>query len=278
MIDFHTHTFPDAIAARAVTGMAQAADIKSYSDGTVAGLRQALSKAGVDRAVLMPVVTKPHQAAPINAAAVALNEAGGPLVSFGGIHPENENYRKILTGLARARVPGVKLHPLFQGAAADDIRYLRIIDLAAQLDLIVLIHAGLDPNFPGLDLASPGRLARVMREIPYPRVILAHMGGLGQWDAARELVGCPAYLDTACALYPWRDKLGRAAFHLEYDVLTAESFCALVRAHGADRVLFGSDSPWTDIGESLSLIRSSGLTEAELDAVLGGNAARLLGL
>ncbi len=278
IIDFHTHTFPDAVAPRAVAALAAGANMKNYSDGTAAGLQRALGDAGVDMAVVMPVVTKPRQTDAINAAAAALNASRGALVSFGGIHPDTENYREVLRGLHDAHIPGVKLHPLFQGTAADDIRYLRIIDCAAGLGLAVLIHAGLDPNYPGLDLASPARLTRVMREIPYGKLILAHMGGLGQWDAARELAGCPAYLDTACALYPWRDREGNAASHPEYDALTGEGFCKLVRAHGADRVLFGSDSPWTDISESLSLIRSSGLTEPELRAVLGGSAARLLGL
>ncbi len=278
IVDFHTHSFPDAVAPRAVAGLAAGANMKSYSDGTNAGLKAALSRAGVDRAVLMPVVTKPHQADAINRAAVALNVSGGPLLSFGGVHPDCENYREIMKGLAEAHVPGVKLHPLFQGVAADDQRYLRIIEYAAELDLYVLIHAGLDPNYPGQDLASPKRLLNVLRQVPYPKIILAHLGGLGQWDKARALVGSAAFLDTACALYPWRDREGRIASHPEYDALTKEEFCAIVRAHGVDRVLFGSDSPWTDISESLSLIRASGLTEAELEAVLGGNAARILGL
>lgn len=278
IIDFHAHTFPDSIALRAVEGLSKGADMRAYADGTNSGLLSAMGRAGVDRAVLQPVVTKPHQAAAVNAAAVALGASGGPLLSFGGVHPDSEDYREILKGLAHAHVPGVKLHPLFQGVAADDLRYLRIIEYAAELGLYVLIHAGLDPNYPGQDLASPKRLSNVLRQVPYPKIILAHLGGLGQWDDARELVGSVACLDTACALYPWRDRAGRAASHPEYDALTGEAFCAAVRAHGADRVLFGSDSPWTDMAESLSLIRSSGLTEAELEAVLGGNAARILGL
>ena len=52
----------------------------------------------------------------------------------------------------------------------------------------------------------------------------------------------------------------------------------ILRKHGAERVLFGSDSPWGDPGEELGVLRGLGLEETELEAVCGGNAARLLGL
>ena len=55
-----------------------------------------------------------------------------------------------------------------------------------------------------------------------------------------------------------------------------EQFVRLVRRHGPDRVLFGSDSPWTDPGEELARLRGL-LDDRELAAVLGGNAERLLG-
>jgi len=45
-----------------------------------------------------------------------------------------------------------------------------------------------------------------------------------------------------------------------------------------DKILFGTDSPWQDQAADLAEIRSLGLTPDEQAAVLGGNAARLLGL
>ena len=55
-------------------------------------------------------------------------------------------------------------------------------------------------------------------------------------------------------------------------------FVKAVRRHGVDRVLFGSDSPWSDQSEALNAVRGSGLTDSELSAVLGGSGAKLLGL
>lgn len=277
VIDFHTHTFPDALAPRAVAGMAGAADMMNYSDGTASGLRTSMARAGIDLAVLAPVVTKPHQAEGINRAAAEINahtdETG--LVSLGGIHPDSEEPEIILRNLAAQGFRGVKLHPLFQGVPIDDRRYLRIVELAASLDLIVLIHAGSDPNYPGLDYASPKRLAALLREVPHNKIILAHMAGFADWGEAEALYGAPCYIDTAVALGPWRRQNGELSAGRP---MSPERFVRAVRAHRVDRVLFGSDSPWSDEAEALEAVRSSGLTEAELEAVTGVNGARLLGL
>ena len=279
IIDFHTHTFPDALAPRAVGGLAVSGNMKNYSDGTLSGLTASMRRSGVDLAVAAPVVTKPNQTEGINRAALEIikttKDTG--VMSLGGIHPDTENYRETLENLKRDGFAGIKLHPLFQGTAIDDIKYLRIIEKAAELGLVVLIHAGLDPTFPGVDLSGPDKLLNMLRAVPYERIVLAHLGALGQWEEAEELFGLNVYIDTACALYPWRDREGNLTSG-GYSPLDRESFTKIVRKHGIERVLFGSDSPWTDQKESIDLIKSSGLTDTELTAVLGGNAKRLLGL
>lgn len=280
VIDFHTHTFPDALAPRAVGGLSQGADMMSYSDGTASGLRASMARSGVDISLVAPVVTKPHQTESINRAALMANAAFAKtgLMSLGGIHPASDDWRETLDFLAANGFKGIKLHPLFQGVAVDDIRCLRLIERAAELGFIVLIHAGLDPNYPGQDLAGPERLLNMLTAVPYDRIVLAHLGALGQWRDAQELYGRDVYIDTACALYPWRDRSGLISPRPGYTPLTAEEFTAIVRRHGVHRVLFGSDSPWTDQAESINLLRASGLSEDELSAVLGENASRLLGL
>ena len=52
---------------------------------------------------------------------------------------------------------------------------------------------------------------------------------------------------------------------------------AMILAHPADRILFGTDSPWSDQAAELARWRALGLPEDFLAAALGGNAARLLG-
>ena len=280
IIDFHTHTFPDRIAKRALAKLSESAHIKNYLDGTLDDLRSSMQTAGIDYAVLLPVVTNPAHQEEINRAAIVTNdrfqETG--ILSFGGIHPDNENYRQILRDLAAHNVGGIKLHPVFQKTCFDDIRYLRIIECACENDLIILTHAGIDASFPDLTLVTPDRIRNVLKKIRPKKLVLAHMGGWHCWDQAEELLApYDVFLDTAFSLNPLRSGDGQANGDM-YKPLENEQFLRMVKTFGAKRILFGSDSPWTDIAESLDLVRESGLTPAELDAVLGGNAARLLGL
>ena len=281
IIDFHTHTFPEQIADRAIKKLSQSARIKNYSDGTLAGLKRSMKAADVDYVVLLPVVTRPSQQEDINRTAIertqSFRETG--ILSFGGVHPDNENYREILINLAAHGIPGVKLHPVFQGINFDDIRYLRIIDCACENNLAVLIHAGFDASFPGADYASPARIRKVYDQIKPDKLILAHMGGWNDWYSAEELLaGRNVYLDTAFTLSLMRSNTNGAASTEHYTPMSKEQFLRMVEIFGSNHILFGSDSPWTDIAESLQLVKKSGLEGPELNAVLGGNAAKLLGL
>lgn len=294
IIDFHTHTFPEQIAKRAIAKLSDSAHIKSYSDGTLEGLKQSMKTAGIDHAVLQPVVTKPIQQEDINRLAIETNEhfQDTGILSFGGIHPDNEDYKEILKSMARHGIPGVKLHPVFQRTYFDDIRYLRIMDCASENGLIILIHAGLDASFPGADYVIPGHIRSALKQVRPDKLILAHMGGWGCWEEAEELLAdYNVYLDTAFTLSPLRSNTegsaltsspprsntDSSAVPQHYTPLSREQFLRMVKSFGAERILFGTDSPWADMAESLELVRESGLTASELEAVLGGNAARLLG-
>ena len=281
IIDFHTHTFPEQSVKRAIAKLSESAHIKNYLDGTLASLQSSMRKAGIDCAVLLPVVTNPSHQKEINRTALQTNEhfSETGILSFGGIHPDNENYREILINMAAHGVPGVKLHPVFQGINFDDIRYLRIIDCACENNLIILIHAGYDASFPGADFASPTRIRSVYDQVRPDKLVLAHMGGWNDWDSAEELLAdCNVYLDTSFTLSPMRSNTDGTESTEHYTPMSNAQFLQMVKIFGADHILFGSDSPWTDIAESLQLMKESGLGKSELDAVLGGNAARLLRL
>ena len=93
MIDFHTHVFPDKIAAATVAALAKVSNTAPHSGGTADELLSLLSDAGADVAVNLPVLTKPTQFDSILNYAVALNgrEYGKErIISFAGIHPADE--------------------------------------------------------------------------------------------------------------------------------------------------------------------------------------------
>ena len=285
LIDFHTHTFPDELANKVILKIAGDASIRHYTEGTNSSILESMDRAHVDMSVILPVVTKPSHCETINKVAKDVNDRYFPrLLSFGGIHPDNEDYRKILKDLAESGIKGIKLHPLYQGIAIDDIRNLRIIDCASELGLIVVIHAGKDLSFPG-DFADPFRISRMLDEVHPEKIVLAHMGSYACWEEVYELLcGRGAYLDTSFSLNPvrplkdtpeGRDSL--AANPLLVSPLSRELFRKMVEKNGVDHMLFASDSPWGDQKETFDLVYEC-LDGSEKDAVYYGNALRLLEL
>lgn len=278
-IDFHTHTFPEAIAARTIAKLEKSARTASYADGTADGLRASMERAGIDFSVILPVATRPGQAETINRVAIETNdrhrETG--LVSFGGIHPDNADYRQILRSLAENGIRGIKLHPVYQQTYFDDIRYMRIIDCACENGLTVVTHAGYDISFPGGSQAVPKRILAVLDTVKPDKLVLAHMGGWRCWDEVEQhLAGAPVWLDTSFTATPIRPAADTCRTPEECYTLSPEQFCRIIRRHGAGRVLFGSDSPWSDQDEAITLLTKSGLAPEECTAILGGNAEKLL--
>lgn len=266
MTDFHTHAFPDAIAAKTIPMLAAVAGLTPTHNGTAADLIRIEREAGIDRAVVLPVVTKPSQFESVNRFAAELDRTPG-LRAFGGMHPDCEEPEEKLRLLREQGVRGIKIHPDYQGAFIDDPRYVRLIRAALALDLYVVTHAGFDPVSPEAVHCPPDRAARML-DLVYdeppavPRIIFAHMGGVGmQKEFAAWLLGKPVYIDTSFVL-PDLDPLAAAA---------------LIRAHGTDKVLFATDAPWGDPKVFLSAFDRLPLTAAEREAVLEGNAAKILG-
>ncbi len=74
IVDFHTHIFPDKIAARTIEKLENIANIKAFTDGREHSLSASMQKAGVDLSVVLPVVTKPEQFDTVNEFAMQLNE------------------------------------------------------------------------------------------------------------------------------------------------------------------------------------------------------------
>ena len=279
IIDIHTHTFPDRIAAPTLEKLQSLSHTLPFTDGTVDGLRASMEAAGVDRSLVLPVATSARQVVHVNDASARINDRASEtgIYSFGCMHPDFDGWREELARVASLGLRGVKLHPVYQGVDFDDPRYLRILDRCGELGLAVLVHAGLDVGFPGLEHCSPEMARRAVDQVGPVKLILAHMGGWRQWDRVEKLLpGTGVYLDTSFSLgrmTPLGDGYYGPA---DLELMGAEQFVRLVRAFGADHVLFGTDSPWGDQGEALDRLRALPLEGEELDAILGGNALRLL--
>ena len=281
IIDIHTHTFPDKIAAATLDKLKHLSHTIPFTDGTAAGLAASMARAGVDRSVVMPVATSPRQVPHVNDASARMNELGAQtgVLSFGCMHPDFDGWKEELARVRDLGLKGIKLHPQYQDTDFDDPRYLRILDRCGELGLVVLTHAGLDIGMPGKDNCAPEMVARVLEQVGPVKLVLAHMGGWRQWDRVEALLpGTGVYLDTSFSLgeiTPLDDGHYRPG---DLPLLDEAAFLRMVRRFGSDRILFGTDSPWDDQETALARLRALPLEPAELEAILGGNAKRLLGI
>ena len=267
LIDFHTHTFPDSIAERSMTALNERINkqaghyLNPLTDGTASGLEKTMVREGVDISVVLPIATKPSQTDTINTVSVDIR--GDKLISFATIHPQNDNKADILTKVKDDGYIGIKLHPDYQNCYIDSKEYIEILQICERLGLYTVIHAGVDGGYPPPYHAQPDRIKNTLEYISGRYLIAAHMGGYLNWDEVeKHLVGTDIYFDTA----------------MTYGYLQPEQFRRIIKNHGADKILFGSDCPWNPPSGVLSLIESLGLDSDELEKIKWRNAADILGI
>lgn len=268
IIDLHAHIFPDKIAAVAIPELESHLpnNQKACSNGTLTGLLEGMKDGDVTYSVILPVVTAPKQFDSLNRFAETVSHTEG-IISFGGIHPDNDNIVQRLQSLKDRGFKGIKLHPDYQHCYINDPRYINIIRTCVELDLMVSIHAGVDIGYPDPVHCPPELTVKMLdavyegKEPEKAHIILAHLGGHDMYDDVEKyLAGRNVYFDTAYSI----------------DQLPVDQCVRLIRKHGADHVVFGTDSPWTRQKQQADYVRSLPLTEEEKELILWKNAAKFL--
>lgn len=257
LCDAHTHVWPDKIAAKALKGRVDF--MEAEFDGTVSGLTTTLDRAGISRCVVMGIADEARYLHRTNEFIGSLRSER--LLPFGTVHPDlgvEENVESLRVN----NVMGVKLHPLFQRFRLDDERLLAILDALGD-DFPVIAHVG-KGGVPETDqLATPAMLAAIVDQLPRLRLMATHFGGFHRLEEVEEhVIGRNVVLETS-----WPPTLRQ---------LPPERVVELIRRHGVQRVVFGSDWPMSDPVECMDVIRELGLEEAEVDAILGENLSRWL--
>lgn len=158
---------------------------------------------------------------------------------------------------------GLKIYPTYQHLFPNDHRLYPIYAVAEQAGIPVMFHTG-SSVFKGarLKYGDPLYLDDVAVDFPNMNIILVH-GGRGFWyeraffltrlheNVYLEIAGLPP--QKLIDYYPELDRIG-------------------------DKVLFGSDWPGiTNLQDNINTIRNLPLPAEQIEKILGGNAAKLLG-
>jgi len=263
IIDFHTHIFPDDLAPRAMATLLKQSEriYEPVHNGALSGLLRNMDDWHIGASVVLPVITKASQTKSTNEWARSI--CSDRIIGFGSIYPHTDNYKKDIDFVAGLGLKGLKFHAEYQDFILDEDKMLRIYDYALGKGLILLHHAGFDPSFPPPYRSTPKQFARIDKLMQGGVIIAAHLGGHAYWNETEEiLAGSGIYLDTS----------------MGFDYYSREQFLRIAKKHGTDKLLFGSDAPWSSAEKEIKEINALPLAESDIHAILGGNAKRLLGV
>ena len=289
VIDAHVHLYPPE-AGREPTAWAEANGEKHWATlctrrrkngrlvqgfSTLDELLRDMDAAGVAKAILLGWYWENHATCIQQNAFYAECVRAHPdrLAAFATVQPTVGE--AALDAVRQAKGMGLiglgELSPHSQGVPLSDPWWIKLIELAGELELPVNLHVT-DPKsapYPGRVETPLADFVRLAREFPRTKFILAHWGGGLAFDSeCRALRN--VYYDTA-------------ASPLLY---ASDVWARGLSATKGDRVLFGSDYPLIAYPKIqtepeflgvLDEVRSAGLTDAQITALLGGAAAKLFG-
>jgi uncharacterized protein len=293
VIDAHVHLYPPEVGRDPAAWAAEQREdhwavlcarkrksgqpVQSFP--TLEELLRAMDAGGVERSVLLGWYwQQPETCAWQNRFfAECVRAHPDRLDAFAAVHPA-AGVDAVRAEMRRARDDGLcglgELSPHSQGIALADPALNAAIGLAADFGWPVNLHVA-DPSarrHPGWIETPLDALVLWLSGFPLVRFVLAHWGGglaLREGDPARRAQLAHVVYDTA-------------ASPLIYDAAVWKRALEILPP---EKVVFGSDYPlnlypktdrapgWTGI---LAEVAAAGLDSHELEAVLAGNAARLL--
>jgi predicted TIM-barrel fold metal-dependent hydrolase len=239
IFDAHAHIGAD-VDGRAMTGD---------------GMRDRMQAAGVERSIVF-ALNDPNArddfSGPNDGVWEAHEEHPGFFVPFFRLNPYND-YEWEFERCVERGFEGLKLHPVSQKFELDDPKVVRLFEMAAEIDLPVLIHAG----FAMQRIVEP--LLPTIEAHPELRLILGHSAMVEILEAARAFEGHENVL-------------------FETSVVRAKDLYVLFSALDPARIAFGSDIPYGDLPSTLhstlAAAEAAGVPDEALPGILSNNIRR----
>jgi hypothetical protein len=240
-------------------------------DASLAALLTHLETGSIDKAVILAeAVDVPYIKRIENEfVAACCREHPERLIGFASVHPDESGaVARFEDAVRRDGLRGLKLHPRFQGVAANDPRIVPLVEKAAELGVPVMVDTLLWKPAP-LRLQAPILVDDLCKRVPEAKVILAHAGGFHFMDALAVVVANDnAYLETSVSLMYFKGTPFESQFMF-----------ALKQA-GARRLIYGSDYPQKPMHEtfenSRALFRQYGFTDEDMAWFFGKTLLSLL--
>lgn len=278
IIDFHTHIYPPWLRPRREEYLQRDATFAELFANPKARMATAerlirrMDEDGVDVSVVMGIGWTDIDLA--RAANDYLIEAVAKhpdrLVGLAGVNPAwGTGAVQEACRCAEEGLRGIgELHPDTQGYDLGDLDTMApLMEVVREHGLIVTTHSSepVGHEYPGKGKTRPEVLWRFIRNFPEATIVCAHWGG-----------GLPLYgLMSEVADELDHTYFDTAATTLLYDGRIFDTVASVI---GPERILMASDYPLVRARRVIGQVESSGLSLPEKDMIMGGNAARLLGI
>lgn len=270
VVDFHLHPTKDILpwVYDWIGGFLPAGqDPRHYLEHilTKEGIVRFLDENGVDYAVALAEVNPRCTGTITNGELAEFCRGIDRLLPFADVNPHMtaDPARELERCVQELGFRGVKLYPVYQLFYPNDALLYPLYEKAQELGVPVMVHTG-SSIFQGVRLkyGDPALLDDVAVDFPDLTLILVH-GGRGFWYRSAfflSRIHPNVYLEVA-GLPPQN---------------LMDYFPDLERH--SDKVLFGSDWPGPIPKKNIQAIGALPLSEGAKAKILGGNAARILGL
>ena len=259
IIDFHTHAFPDAVAAKAIPTLEKVGNITAHTKGTLDSLLQSMDRAGIEKSVICSIATRPEQFESILQWSQTIQSSR--IIPLPSIHPQDPDAVQHVYRIKEEGFAGLKMHPYYQDYFLADRKLSAFYEAVSDCELLLVAHCGYDIGFPRTRCADPAQIRKLITDFPKLRFIATHFGGWKLWDEVEELlIGREIFMEIS--------------FALKY--LPREQIRRMLHNHPREYLLFGSDSPWDNQQTCLQKLSRLSLDTELFEAITEKNAQKLL--
>ena len=199
------------------------------------------------------------------------------LIGFLSLDPTQDGWQdEMRMGHQQLGLRGIKLMPMYAGFRPDEERLDPLWEYASQHSLPVLLHTGTTfISQAPLECTLPRHLDRVAIRFPDVKIIAAHVGHPYEPECVALIRKHPnVYADVSA---------------LHYRPFQLYNSLILVQEYGVwDKLLFGSDYPFTTVDASVDGLRSLNdqlegtrlprLDEQQIEALIHRDSLNILGL
>lgn len=258
-----------------------------YADPTGEGLLASMEEAGIDFTCICAVDDAANEILTTELAQTQNKIVGSiaqnnpkKVMALAGIDPRRPDAPDMMKQcFEEFGMGGLKYHPDYGYYPAGPESY-KLLEIVQENGGILLSHTGPLRPPSRCKYAEPGLLADLAVDFPDLKVIAAHMG-LINWRPWAALASHQPTLYGDLAMWD--------VFAFGHYDMFCRQLRDLIDCAGIEKVLFGTDNPifgiieptknWVQLIKDLPKDAPDGITftQEEVDAILGGNAASLLG-